>query len=431
MADELARLRDGLADQVVAATRIRSERAAAALHAVPRHLFLPDLAPAEAYRDDAIVTKRDEAGLPISSSSQPAIMAVMLDQLDLSPGQRVLEIGAGTGYNAALLRHIVGPQGQVTSIDIDAELVEQARGRLASAGVSDVTVICADGTEGHPERAPYDRVIATVGVDDLAPAWLAQAAAQARVVVPLDVRGTQLSVAFERTGPAGPWVSRSLAPCGFMRLRGPRVGTESLVILAPGVGLYLPGEAAALADGPAMAGWLAGPSVTEPTGVRAGSAQVFWGLNLWLAASDPRWCRLSEEQPDDAPPPGDRMPSDPYGGVLGAAPLRGPGGRSTLGLADASGTAILTADGPVADGLTRSAEQRPLLEATGFGPGAARLAAELAAHVRAWDPTAQPELAGLHLDAYPRLGGSAIGPEPVPGTVMIERPATRFAIYHD
>ena len=143
MAADLARLRERLADQVVAANRIGSERVAAALHDVPRHLFLPGQRPEAAYRDDAIVTKRDEAGQPISSSSQPAIMAIMLDQLDLAPGQRVLEIGAGTGYNAALISHMVGPSGQVTSVDIDPELVATAREHLARAEFGDVTVACA------------------------------------------------------------------------------------------------------------------------------------------------------------------------------------------------------------------------------------------------------------------------------------------------
>src|ERR1044072_8595046 len=82
-----------------------SERVAEAFRLVPRHRFLPDFDPEAAYRDEPIVTKRDEEGRPISSSSQPAIMGIMLDQLDVRPGHRVLEIGAGTGYNAALLAH--------------------------------------------------------------------------------------------------------------------------------------------------------------------------------------------------------------------------------------------------------------------------------------------------------------------------------------
>src|SRR5580692_5183638 len=140
----LAGLRERLVVQVLQTSGIRDERITAALRDVPRHLFLPDLPPEDAYLDDAIVTKRDADGQPISSSSQPAIMAIMLDQLTLAPGQRVLEIGAGTGYNAALMRHLVGPSGRVVSVDIDADLVEAARSHLASTGYPDVITVCAD-----------------------------------------------------------------------------------------------------------------------------------------------------------------------------------------------------------------------------------------------------------------------------------------------
>src|SRR6516165_7659075 len=140
----LAGLRERLVAEVLRTSGVRDERIAAALRDVPRHLFLPHLPPEEAYLDDAIVTKRDAEGQPISSSSQPAIMAIMLDQLMLDPGQRVLEIGAGTGYNAALMRHMVGPSGIVVSLDIEADLVDRAREHLASAGYPDVTVVAAD-----------------------------------------------------------------------------------------------------------------------------------------------------------------------------------------------------------------------------------------------------------------------------------------------
>src|SRR5207302_7365530 len=130
----LAGRRERLVAEVLQTSGIRDERIAAALSDVRRHLFLPHLPPEEAYLDDAIVTKRDADGQPISSSSQPAIMAIMLDQLDLAAGQRVLEIGAGTGYNAALIRHIVGPSGAVVSVDIEHDLVERAREHLASTG---------------------------------------------------------------------------------------------------------------------------------------------------------------------------------------------------------------------------------------------------------------------------------------------------------
>jgi protein-L-isoaspartate(D-aspartate) O-methyltransferase len=434
LTDERAQLREQLATRVVADTRIGSERVAAALYAVPRHLFLPERRPEVAYQNEAIVTKRDETGQPISSSSQPTIMAIMLDQLDLAPGQRVLEIGAGTGYNAALISHVVGPSGQVTSVDIDPELVGQAREHLARAGFSDVTVVCADGAGGYPERAPYDRVIATVGVSDLAPAWLEQAVPQARIVVPLDVRGTQLSVAFEpadQAGPGGPWTSRSLAPCGFMRMRGSLAGPERIVALAPGLSLLLPDGTlpgdpdldgpdrdGADIDGTALAALLAGPSVRHPTGVLVtgpGSAEVFWGLGLWLAAHESRSCRLGEERPSGR--------SGAPGGWLTGAPLGGPGWHTTLGLVDTGGLAILTSP------AERGRSGLVTLDAVGFGPRASRHAADLAAHVQAWGEAGQRGIEGLHVDAYPR--SSPHDPRPIADALVMERPGMRFAVYHD
>jgi protein-L-isoaspartate(D-aspartate) O-methyltransferase len=417
--DEFALMRERLATRVVAANRVGSERVAAALRAVPRHLFLPDVRPAAAYRDEAIVTRRNEAGQPISSSSQPAIMAIMLDQLDLAPGHRVLEVGAGTGYNAALISHIVGPSGQVTSVDIDPELVATARAHLADAGFGDVAVVCADGAGGDPERAPYDRVIATVGVADLAPAWLAQAGPQARIVVPLDLRGTQVSVAFEREGPGGPWTSRSLAPCGFMRMRGPLAGPERVVPLASGLSLLLP-DGSPDVDGEALSALLAGPSVRHLTEVRAAPAEVLWGLGLWLAAREPRACRLNDDRPSG------RRPA-PGGGPLAEAPLRSRGWRATLGLLDAGGLAFLNGTAP--SGAQPDRSGRLTLAAKGFGPGAEQLAADLAAHVQAWSEAGLPALADLHIDAYPR--SSSEDPPSAADIWIMERPGNRFAVYHD
>ena len=105
-------LRERLVTELRAADALHDDRVAAALADVPRHKFLPGIDPSRAYADDAVVTKVDADGRPISSSSQPAIMALMLEQLGVEPGHRVLEIGAGTGYNAALLAHLAGGLGR-------------------------------------------------------------------------------------------------------------------------------------------------------------------------------------------------------------------------------------------------------------------------------------------------------------------------------
>src|SRR5262249_11059318 len=115
-----------------------------AFRAVPRHLFLPGVPLEKVYADEAIPTKYHD-GLPISSSSQPAVMATMLEQLEVHAGHHILEIGAGTGYNAALLATLAGEGGRVVTIDIDDDVVSAAQDHLRLAGFPHVRVIAGDG----------------------------------------------------------------------------------------------------------------------------------------------------------------------------------------------------------------------------------------------------------------------------------------------
>src|SRR2546422_11414688 len=120
MADAAA-LHRALVDGLVSRRCITDPRVEAAFRAVPRHLFLPSLVPEEAYRNVAIPTKFVN-GEAVSSSSQPEIMATMLEQLGLDPGHRVLEIGAGTGYNAALMANLGGRAGAAYTIHLEDDL---------------------------------------------------------------------------------------------------------------------------------------------------------------------------------------------------------------------------------------------------------------------------------------------------------------------
>lgn len=185
---------------------------------VPRHLFLPDEPLDKVYSDVAIVVKRGEEGQWTSSSSMPAIMAIMLEQLDLKPGQRVLEIGTGTGFNTALIASIVGPSGNVVTVDIQPDLIAYARERLAAAGYDWVQTVVGDGGYGYPDGAPYDRIIVTVGSDVITPSWREQLAPGGILVLPFAIVGPQLSVAFEKRGDE--LVSVDNKPCGFMPLQG-------------------------------------------------------------------------------------------------------------------------------------------------------------------------------------------------------------------
>jgi protein-L-isoaspartate(D-aspartate) O-methyltransferase len=283
--------RDRLVSQLRSRGRATSQAVVTAFRVVPRHLFLPELTPAEAYSDEAIVVKTGAGGLPLSSSSQPAMMAIMLEQLALAPGQRVLEIGTGTGYNAALIAYLVGERGSVVTVDIDADLVARARDSLAAAGYPEVAVYCGDGALGVPDHAPYDRIIVTVGAWDLSPDWLAQLRPGGRIVLPLSVRGIQLSVALDH----GPdyWVSRSACSCGFIRMVGAFAGPESFVSLGPQPGLHVLAEDGRQIDTSALYAALTGPVTDVAAGVRVVGIGDLGDLDLWLAVTEPRLTRIN------------------------------------------------------------------------------------------------------------------------------------------
>ena len=169
---------------------------AAAVAAIPRHLLVPiayqqqadgtwtQIDTAElAYTPTTLVTELDQRGHAISSSTKPDLMVRMLETLDVRDGHTVLEIGTGTGYNAALLTHRLGP-ANVYSIDVDAELVELARQRLASIGYHP-HLSTRDGIDGWPDHAPYHRIIATCSVPRIPWSWADQLAAGGLVLADL------------------------------------------------------------------------------------------------------------------------------------------------------------------------------------------------------------------------------------------------------
>ncbi len=185
---------------------------------VPRHHFIDGVSIEEAYADNAIVVKRDDAGTAISSASQPTIVAAMLELSGLQPGHRVLEIGTGTGYNAALLATIVGVRGLVSSIELDDDLAEAARSRLSNLGLDRVDVVTGDGAAGRPSDQPFDAVVVTTGAPRIEPAWIEQLAVGGRLVVPVvgaDGIG-EISCLAKR---ADALDEIATLPCGFLPMR--------------------------------------------------------------------------------------------------------------------------------------------------------------------------------------------------------------------
>lgn len=409
---DLAALHQRLVDQLKRNRCIRSAGVEAAFRAVPRHLFLPDVAPEKVYRDEAIPTKQID-GVAVSSSSQPAIMAIMLEQLGLEPGQRVLEIGAGTGYNAALMAHIVGASGQVVTVDIDEEIAARARRNLAAAGFDRVQVVCGDGGFGYQSGALYDRIILTVGADDIVPAWHEQLTPDGRIVLPLSLGGPQVAVAFERAGDH--WTSTSVQGCGFMRLRGAFAADGPQTIpLGPEPGLTLTVGADLQVDADALYRLLAGPWTDRPAGVRVSPGEVGSGLNLWLALSEPGGCTLTAV------------------GALaerGIVPrLFGQSGEwkscATLGLVGEGAIALLA---PPSDrnSFSRDGSRSssfPLFVRS-FGTEQA-LASHLVERIAQWDAAGRPSTVGLRIRVYP----PATEYSPAAGEFVLRRPWSQLVL---
>ena len=146
-------------------------------NANPEHLKL-------IYSNKSIITRISD-GKASSSTSEPFLMAYMLELLALSSNMKVLEIGTGTGYNAALMSEIVGNQNQIVSVDIQEDVIAQTRRLLSNAGYANINIVLGDGFYGVPEQAPYDRIIATVGTQDISPHWVAQLSTSGWMILPL------------------------------------------------------------------------------------------------------------------------------------------------------------------------------------------------------------------------------------------------------
>ncbi|MFI9553744.1 methyltransferase, FxLD system [Nonomuraea endophytica] len=280
-------LRNRLVEQIIARHQqlgvVLAPEVEAALRAVPRHLFTPGAPLDQAYANTAVITKRAERGTALSSVSAPTVIAMMLGLLNVQPGQRVLELGSG-GYNASLLRELVGPDGSVTSLDIDPDVVQRARECLAAAGYDDVRVRLGDGEFGWAPDAPFDRIIATAGAWDLPPAWLEQLSAGGRLVVPLRTRGMTRAWALERA--EGHLASHGHMMCGFVPFQGAGGHQgHSVPLHGQEVGLWIDEERAP--DVEALRGVLEQPRAEAWSGVTVARGVAFSDLELWLAASLP------------------------------------------------------------------------------------------------------------------------------------------------
>jgi protein-L-isoaspartate(D-aspartate) O-methyltransferase len=189
--DPFTEERRRMVEEQIRARGIRNERVLATMERVPRHLFVPADLRRASYEDRP---------LPIGEGqtiSQPYIVALMTDLLDPHAGDRVLEIGAGSGYQAAILSELAS---EVISIERLPSVAAQARRNLSLAGCRHVEVIVGDGTRGHPPKAPYQGIIVTAGTPEVPPPLIGQLADGGRLVAPVGPHGIQELVRVIREG---------------------------------------------------------------------------------------------------------------------------------------------------------------------------------------------------------------------------------------
>ncbi len=189
---------------------VRDERVLAAMRKVPRHRFVPERHRAAAYDDNP---------LPIGEGqtiSQPYMVATMTEQLALAGDERVLEIGTGSGYQAAVLSELAA---EVISLERHRALAQDAGDLLAELGYTNVQVEVADGTLGWPAGAPYDGILVTAGAPKTPRELREQLAKGGRLVIPVGDIHTQVVEIHTRTGPES-WSVRTSTACRFVPLVG-------------------------------------------------------------------------------------------------------------------------------------------------------------------------------------------------------------------
>jgi protein-L-isoaspartate(D-aspartate) O-methyltransferase len=183
--------RDRMVETQISARGIRDERVMSAMRSVPRHIFVPESSRGAAYGDYP---------LPIGHGqtiSQPYIVAMMTALLLIRPDDRVLEIGAGSGYQAAILGTLAK---EVLSIERIPEVARMAAENLSASGITTVKVIVGDGTLGYPENAPYDGVLITAATHSIPPPLIDQLAEGGRLVAPVGSRDLQELIRLTKKG---------------------------------------------------------------------------------------------------------------------------------------------------------------------------------------------------------------------------------------
>jgi len=398
-----AQLRNQLADWISGRGTFQTPGVERAFRTVSRHEFLPGHPLEDAYSRKPVVTQRAPDGSSTSSASSPNLVVQMLEQLQAEPGNTVLEIGAATGFNAALLASLTSPGGKVVTIEYDPGLAGQAADNLRRAGYPQVQVIAGDGALGHREQGPYDRIIVTAEATDITAAWWDQLnPVDGRIVIPVRLHGSGLtrSLGLRRTG-TDTMISDSAYVCGFVAMRGSGEQAEQQIRLEAGAALKV--DAADQPDPAALSGVLHSQPDQRWTGICVRDDEPAAHLDLWFLTMIAQghgagacFGRLS-------------VTPDARSSGLADPALRWAG----AGLYHGGALAWLTAR-QAGDGIRE-------LGIDARGPGAPALAETALSILAEWDARrpAEPVITATRVPAEPGA---------VPGAVRVARPATTFTI---
>ncbi|MFP4545303.1 MAG: protein-L-isoaspartate(D-aspartate) O-methyltransferase [Methanomassiliicoccales archaeon] len=207
------REREEMVNHLVRSGYLNDERAVEAMRKVPRRAFIPSEQRRNAYVDSP---------LPIGDGqtiSAPHMVAIMVEAADLGPGMRVLEIGGGSGYHAAVMGEMVSPGGKVYTMERLESLAERARESLREAGYEElVEISVGDGTKGLPEKGPYDRIVVTAGAPDVPGPLKEQLVDGGRLLIPVGGRSYQELLRITKHGEG--FTTENLGGCVFVPLIG-------------------------------------------------------------------------------------------------------------------------------------------------------------------------------------------------------------------
>jgi protein-L-isoaspartate(D-aspartate) O-methyltransferase len=207
--EQSAARREAMVHSQIERRGVSDPRVLAAMRGVPRELFVPEHLAYAAYDDRALPIGFDQ------TISQPYMVAIMTQALHLTPEARVLEVGTGSGYQAAVLCHLAR---EVITIERRPELADEAGSRLAALGCPNVRVVVGDGSAGYPDAAPYDAILVTAGAPQVPEPLTAQLAEGGRLVIPVGTAREQDLVTIERRGDH--LTQTSGEPCVFVPLVG-------------------------------------------------------------------------------------------------------------------------------------------------------------------------------------------------------------------